>query len=75
MAEMPSGMASTSAPPGAAGSCTSQAFLCPPGNRTCISSPVTALRPRWGIYSLYMLFGQESAQRWRLEALRAPRSG
>lgn len=75
MAEMPSGMASTSTPSGAASSCTSQAFLCPPGNRTCISSPVTALRPSQGIYRLYVLFGQESAQSWRLEALRAPGSG
>lgn len=75
MPEMPSGMAPTSVPSGAASSCTSQAFLCPPGNGTCISSPVTALRPSQGIYSLYVLFGQESAQSWRLEAPGVPGSG
>lgn len=62
MAEMPSVTAPASAPSLAAGSCTSQAFLCPSGMGTCISSPVTALRPRWRIYSLYTLFGQESVQ-------------
>ena len=62
MAEMPSATAPASAPSPAAGSCSSQAFLCPSGKGTCISSPVTVLRPGWGIYSLYTLFGQESAR-------------
>lgn len=42
MAEMPSVTAPASAPSPAAGSCSSQAVLCPSGKGTCISSPVSA---------------------------------
>lgn len=62
MAEMPSARSPASASSSAAGSCSSQTFLCPSGKGTCISSPVTVLRPSQGIYSLYTLFHQESAQ-------------